>query len=77
MKINLNVFGVFVSVLLLFMAFTYGRTYDVGVFVNQPEYNHVVRVDYCKVVEDTSHNVMGIWYKEQLYMLDTVIFKNL
>lgn len=77
MKVTFNLFGVFVSLSLLFIAFTYGRTYDVGVIVNQPEFNHVVRVDYCKVVEDTSHDVLAIWYNEQLYMLDTVIFENL
>ena len=44
------------------------------VIVHQPEYNHVVRVDYCKVVEDTNGVTLGIWYKDELYMLDTVIF---
>jgi|GEM_PF-5583511 hypothetical protein len=70
------VFSLFITVLFSTL-FYYIGVYsgdERGEIVRQPEYNHVVRVDYCKVVEDTNGVTLGIWYEDELYMLDTVIF---
>ena len=72
-----NFYSVLLTLIITFAVFQYGRTYDVGVTVYQPEYNHVVRKDLCEIVQDTSSNTLAIWYRGDLYMLDTVTFKDL
>lgn len=40
------------------------------VVVNQPEYNHIVRIDTCRVVTDTLGKPFCIWYNNKLYLPD-------
>lgn len=40
------------------------------VVVNQPEYNHIVRIDTCRVVTDTLGKPFCIWYQDELYLPD-------
>lgn len=77
MNIKINLFNSFVFLILLYGSFQYGRVYDTGTKVNQPEYNHVVRHEQCEVVCDTSGNVFSVWYKGHPYTLDTSVTDNL
>ena len=72
-----NFYSILLTFLITFAVFQYGRTYDVGVTVYQPEYNHVVKKDICLVVGDTAGNTNALWYHGDLYVLDTVTFKDL
>jgi len=40
------------------------------IVVNQPEYNHIVRIDTCRVVTDTLGKPFCIWYQDKLYLPD-------
>jgi hypothetical protein len=40
------------------------------IVVNQPEYNHIVRIDTCRVVTDTLGKPFCIWYQNKLYLPD-------
>lgn len=40
------------------------------IVVNQPEYNHIVRIDTCRVVTDTLGKPFCIWYNNKLYLPD-------
>lgn len=75
--IKINFFNSFVFFILLYAAFQYGRVHDEGIKVNQPELNHIVYTDRCDVVTDTSGNVYCIWYEDQPYVIDPVLFENL
>jgi len=45
--------------------------------VYQPEYNHVVTIEKCKVAPDTNGNVSGIWYKDSLYTVNIELMKEI
>ena len=38
--------------------------------VSQPEYNHIVKIDTCRVVTDTSGKPFCIWHQGKLYLPD-------
>lgn len=38
--------------------------------VSQPEYNHIVKVDTCRIVTDTLGKPFCIWYQGKLYLPD-------
>jgi hypothetical protein len=40
------------------------------IVVYQPEYNHIVRIDTCRVVTDTLGKPFCIWYQDKLYLPD-------
>lgn len=75
--IKINFFNGFVAFILLYAAFQYGRVFDHELIVNQPELNHLVHRELCDVVTDTSGNVYCIWYQDQPYVIDPVLFENL
>lgn len=75
--IKINFFNSLVFFILLYAAFQYGRVHDQGVKVSQPELNHIVYTDRCDVVADTNGNVYCIWYEDQPYVIDPVLFENL
>lgn len=70
-------FKYFVLFILCYGCFQYGRIHDEGIKVNQPEYNHVVYVDNCEIVCDTSGNINCIWYRNNAYTIDTNSLENL
>ena len=57
-------------IVIVILSFQYGRTYDITVVVNQPEYNHIVKIDKCRIVTDTLDKPVCIWYMEKLYLPD-------
>lgn len=67
----------FLVSLMCFASFQYGRIHDEGIKVNQPEYNHVVYVDNCEIVCDTTGNINCIWYRNNAYTIDTNSLENL
>ena len=75
--IKINFFNSLVFFILVYGAFQYGRVHDEGIKVSQPELNHIVYTDRCDVVTDTSGNVYCIWYEDQPYVIDPVLFENL
>jgi hypothetical protein len=40
------------------------------IVVSQPEYNHIVKIDTCRVVTDTLGKPFCIWYQNKLYLPD-------
>ena len=68
MRINLAGIAVvlfFVYIIVDMVEGQYHRT-----VVSQPEYNHIVRIDTCRVVTDTLGKPFCIWYQEKLYLPD-------
>jgi len=60
-----------------FASFQYGRIHDEGIKVSQPEYNHIVYVDRCEIVCDTVGAINCIWYRDNVYTIDTTSLENL
>jgi len=68
MKINFPLIAVvmfFMYILTDMLVGQYNRT-----VVYQPEYNHIVRIDTCRVVTDTLGKPFCIWYQDKLYLPD-------
>lgn len=40
------------------------------ILVYQPQYNHIVKLDTCRVVTDTLGKPFCIWYNNKLYLPD-------
>lgn len=40
------------------------------IVVSQPEYNHIVKIDTCRIVTDTLGKPFCIWYQNKLYLPD-------
>jgi hypothetical protein len=40
------------------------------VLVSQPEYNHIVKIDTCRIVTDTLGKPFCVWYQDELYLPD-------
>lgn len=58
-------------IVIVILSFQYGRTYDITVVVSQPEYNHIVKIDKCRIVTDTLNKPLCIWYMDKLYLPDS------
>ncbi len=43
---------------------------DSRIVVYQPEYNHIVMIDTCRIVTDTLGKPFCIWYNNKLYLPD-------
>lgn len=61
----------------MYASFQYGRVHDEGIIVDQPELNHIVIKDRCDIVMDTTGYVIAIWYQDQPYKIDPILFENL
>ena len=68
MKINLAITAVvllFVYIIIDIVKGQYNR-----IVVSQPEYNHIVKIDTCRIVTDTLGKPFCIWYQDKLYLPD-------
>jgi hypothetical protein len=45
--------------------------------VNQPEFNHLVYIDTCRIVGDTTGKTIAIWYDDYLYTPDSALFEQI
>lgn len=78
MKVTINFYSVFIFALILYGFFQTGRVYDDKRYiVSQPEYNHMVYMDHCEVVTDTTGKVLTIWHDDIPYRVDYDVFHNL
>jgi hypothetical protein len=68
MKPNLPIIAVVMFFLYIIVDMVQGQ-YN-RIVVNQPEYNHIVRIDTCRVVTDTLGKPFCIWYQDKLYLPD-------
>jgi len=68
MKTNLPIIAVVMFFLYIIVDMVQGQ-YS-RIVVNQPEYNHIVRIDTCRVVTDTLGKPFCIWYQDKLYLPD-------
>jgi len=68
MKPNLPIIAVVMFFLYIIVDMVQGQ-YS-RIVVNQPEYNHIVRIDTCRVVTDTLGKPFCIWYQDKLYLPD-------
>ena len=68
MKTNLAIIAVVMFFLYILIDMVQGQ-YN-RIVVNQPEYNHIVRIDTCRIVTDTLGKPFCIWYKDKLYLPD-------
>lgn len=70
--------AIIVVVFLAVIAFEMCTTMDEPeVEVSQPQYNHMVIHDDCRIVTDTLGNINCIWYNDMPYTLDTTVLDNL
>jgi hypothetical protein len=46
------------------------------ILVYQPEFNHVVKMDICRVVTDTASVPLAIWYNDFIFMPDSAMMDN-
>ena len=68
MKTNLAIIAVVMFFLYILIDRVQGQ-YN-RIVVNQPEYNHIVRIDTCRIVTDTLGKPFCIWYQDKLYLPD-------
>ena len=68
MKTNLAIIAVVMFFLYILIDMVQGQ-YN-RIVVNQPEYNHIVRIDTCRIVTDTLGKPFCIWYQDKLYLPD-------
>ena len=59
----------FILALIVFINATFVEP-DKRIVVNQPEYNHIVMIDTCRIVTDTLGKPFCIWYQDKLYLPD-------
>jgi len=68
MKTNLGIIAVVMFFIYIIVDMVKGQY--CRIVVNQPEYNHIVRIDTCRVVTDTLGKPFCIWYDNKLYLPD-------
>ena len=68
MRISLT--GIAVVVFFIYILVDVVKEQYHRIVVNQPEYNHIVRIDTCRVVTDTLGKPFCIWYQDKLYLPD-------
>lgn len=59
----------FILALIVFINTTFVEP-NKKIVVNQPEYNHIVMIDTCRIVTDTLGKPFCIWYQDKLYLPD-------
>lgn len=69
-------FKFFIVFIMCYASFQYGRVHDEGIEVYQPEYNHIVITDRCKVVVDTLGNINSVWLNDEPYVYSPELFEN-
>lgn len=68
MRLKTAIFSLIMALIIfLFEIFTEP---DKRIVVNQPEYNHIVLIDTCRVVTDTLGKPFCVWYQGKLYLPD-------
>jgi hypothetical protein len=72
-----RILSLVVSVALAYFFYLLGSINSGGkrLIVNQPEYNHLVYIDTCRIVGDTTGKTIAIWYDDYLYTPDSVLFE--
>ena len=68
MKPNLPIIAVVMFFMYIIVDMLIGQYSRIVVY--QPEYNHIVRIDTCRVVTDTLGKPFCIWYNNKLYLPD-------
>ena len=68
MKPNLPIIAVVMFFMYIIVDMLVGQYSRIVVY--QPEYNHIVRIDTCRVVTDTLGKPFCIWYQDKLYLPD-------
>jgi hypothetical protein len=68
MKINLAITAVVLLFMYIIIDIVKGQ-YN-RIVVSQPEYNHIVKIDTCRIVTDTLGKPFCIWYHNKLYLPD-------
>lgn len=79
MKVKIDWFtGIFI-ILSYVLVYFWGHSDAVHprIIVYQPEYNHLVKMDTCRVVGDTAGTPLAIWYNDFIFMPDTAMMSNL
>ena len=80
MRIKIDIFGAFLillgAVLIYFWGASTVYTTHPRIIIYQPEFNHVVRMDTCRIVGDTAGNPLAIWYNDFIFMPDTAMMNN-
>lgn len=73
MKIKIDWFGGFFILLSYIMVYMWGNSNSIRprVIVYQPDYNHVVRIDTCQVIADTTNTTLFLWYDNYIYTADS------
>jgi hypothetical protein len=68
MKPNLPIIAVVMFFMYIIVDMLVGQYSRIVVY--QPEYNHIVRIDTCRVVTDTLGKPFCIWHNNKLYLPD-------
>lgn len=61
-----NWLKIFLSLIVCYGFFQYGRIHDDGVKIYQPEYNHVVVSDRADIVLDTAGNPYAVYWDDDM-----------
>lgn len=78
MRIKIDWFTGMFIILSYIMIYMWGQTNSVSpkILVYQPEFNHVVKIDTCRIVGDTAGTPLAIWYNDFIFMPDTAMMSN-
>lgn len=68
MRIKIAIVTIIFAVILVVYKMIYSQ--DSRIVVNQPQYNHIVMIDTCRIVTDTLGKPFCIWYQGKLYLPD-------
>lgn len=69
MRIKIAIITIIFAVILVLHKMIYNQ--DSRIVVNQPQYNHIVMIDTCRIVTDTLGKPFCIWYQGKLYLPDS------
>lgn len=78
MKIKIDWFTGMFIILSYVMIYMWGQSNSVHpkILVYQPEYNHMVKMDTCRVVADTNGIALAVWYDDFIFTPDTAMMSN-
>jgi hypothetical protein len=78
MRIKIDIFGAFLILLGALLIYFWGasNTTRPRIIIYQPEFNHVVKMDTCRIVTDTASVPLAIWYNDFIFMPDTAMMNN-
>lgn len=79
MRIKIDIFSGFVILLLFALTYMWGASHTTRprILVYQPEFNHVVKMDTCRIVTDTASVPLAIWYNDFIFMPDSAMMDRL